>query len=95
MIVLNATRERMARGNDQRTGEIVLVAPSDLSPGLIERQRLSPNLVSVVQIRFPFFVISEIQANKGTTTNQRKKASDDFRGLLLCHGKRIRGHWSA
>jgi len=92
MVVFDATRERMARGNNQRTGEIVLVPPCNLSPCLIKRQSLPPNLVPVLEIIFPLAIVSEIQANERTTANERKETGDDRAGLLLCHGEIIRGH---
>lgn len=95
MVVLDATRERMARRNDQRTGQVVLVPPSDLSPCFIKRQGLPPNVVSIHQIGFPLAIVSEIQTHKGTTTHKMQETIDDGLRLFGRHRQRIRGHAGA
>ena len=95
MVVLDATRERRTRGNDQRTGEIVLIAPSDLSPCLIKGQGLPPNVVSIHQIGFPISIVSEIQTHKGTTTHKTQETIDDGLRLFGRNRQRIRGHAGA
>ena len=95
MVVLDATRERRTRGNDERTGQIVLVAPSDFSPCFIKRQGLPPDIVSIHQIGFPLTIVSEIQTHKGTTTHKMQETIDDGLRLFGRHRQRIKGHWSA
>ncbi len=86
IVKLNTTRERMTARHNQRTGEIVLIPPSDLSPCFVERQGLASDMIPVLEIIFPLSIISEIQANKGTTTNQVKESVNDLGRLFGRHG---------
>ena len=76
---------RLARHN-QRTGEIVLIPPGDLSPCFVERQSLASDCVAILEIKISVAIISEIQTHSRSPTNQVKESVNDLGRLFGRHG---------